>query len=222
MRIHQEEIVTPSCEEIAHAIRICASEFVENLRRNIVTIKFNELDSQSRAYVEYIAEQELAAQRRVRKIGPHCWYCGSDSKIVRCDCGFGESFSCAERNACQNCATAHRKIANHIRELLKHPRVNRVSSRRFQGYRMLRDAAEAIEGKAVSEGRLDYADTLEVALAPEEDCPWECSTAELRKVLLGSFRKVKFTRFQELAAALQKEIDDSVMRSAVRLLRSWR
>jgi hypothetical protein len=173
-------------------------------------------------FVQYIAEQNVAANKRAGTKGSHCYFCGSDSRPVKCDCVYPESFGCAECNICKECSDSHRKIANHIRELLKHPRVNRVSSRRFQGYRMLRDAAEAVEESAVADGRLDYADTLEVALGPEENCPWECSTAELRKVMLGSFRKVKFTRFQELAAALQKEIDDSVMRSAVRLLRFLR
>jgi hypothetical protein len=102
---------------------------------------------------------------------------------------------------------------------LKYPRSNRVSSRRYQGWKQLREAAETIEEKLVAEGRLDYADTLEVALIPEENDAWDCSTSELRQVILGSFRKAKFTRFQELASELDNKIQESAMESAVRLLR---
>jgi len=184
-----------------------------------VTINFDELNSQSRAFVEYIAEQTLAAQKRVRKNGEWCWFCGSDGRLVQCNCLSPESLRCAEHKICKDCSAAHRKIANHISNFLKYPRSNRVSSRRYQGWKQLREAAETIEEKLVAGGRLDLADTLEVALIPDEDDAWECSTSELRQVVLGSFRKAKFTRFQELARELDNKIQESAMESAVRLLR---
>jgi hypothetical protein len=216
----QEKTVIPFPQEIAQAIAAYADKFLEQLRRNIpVTIKFDELNSQSRAFVEYVAEQALTAQKRVRKNGNWCWFCGCEGLLVQCSCLFPESLGCAERKICKDCSAAHRKIANHISNFLKYPRSNRVSSRRYQGWKQLREAAETIEEKLVAEGRLDLADTLEVALIPEENDAWDCSTSELRQVILGSFRKAKFTRFQELASELDNKIQESAMESAVRLLR---
>ncbi len=189
-------------------------------------IKLEDFDPQGRAYIEYIANQELAAKRRIGKLGNrHCFYCGSDTALVlRCECGFGESFKCSEPDIriCKDCASAHVRVASHIRDILKYPRVNRVSSRRFQGWRMLSNAAEALDEKAVADGSLDLADTLYCALCDGEDLPWEASTTELRRVLFKGFRKVKFTRFQELAAALQQEQDNEILRSTARLLRLLR
>jgi hypothetical protein len=216
----EEKTVIPFPKEIAQAIAVYADKFLEQLRRNIpVTIKFDELNSQSRAFVEYIAEQTLAAQKRVRKNGEWCWFCGCEGRLVACNCLYPESLRCAEHKICKDCSVAHRRIAIHINNLLKYPRSNRVSSRRYQGWKQLREAAETIEEKLVAEGRLDYADTLEVALIPEENDAWDCSTSELRQVILGSFRKAKFTRFQELASELDNKIQESAMESAVRLLR---
>src|SRR5580704_15411172 len=187
-----------------------------------MSLKLKDFDPRGRAYIEYIANQELAAKRRIGKLGNcHCFYCGSDTGLVlRCECGFGESFKCSEPDIriCKDCASAHVKVASHISNILKFPRVNRVSSRRFQGWRMLSNAAEAIDEKAVAAGSLDLADTLYCALTDTEDLPWEASTTELRRVMFKSFRKVRFTRFQELAASLQKEQDDQALRSVARLL----
>jgi hypothetical protein len=139
---------------------------------------------------------------------------------VECNCLYPESPRCTEHKICKECSAAHRKIANHISNLLKYPRSSRVSSRRYQGWKQLREAAEAIEEKLVAEGRLDLADTLEVALIPDEYDAWECSTSELRRVMLGSFRKAKVVRFQELACELDNKIQESAMESAVRFFQS--
>jgi hypothetical protein len=220
MRI-QEETVIPLPKEIARAIALCTDKVLDQLRRNIpVTINFNELDPQSRAYVEYVAEQVLAAQKRVRTNGQWCWFCGCEGRLVDCNCLYPESLRCTEHKICKECSAAHRKIANHISNLLKYPRSSRVSSRRYQGWKQLREAAEAIEEKLVAEGCLDLADTLEVALIPDEYDAWECSTSELRRVMLGSFRKAKFVRFQELACELDNKIQESAMESAVRFFQS--
>jgi len=222
MRI-QENTVNPFPKEIAHAISVYADKFVDQLRRNIpVTIKFDELNSQSRAFVEYIAEQALAAQKRVRKNGEWCWFCGCEGRLVACNCLYPESLRCAEHKICKDCSAAHRKIAIHINNLLKYPRSNRVSSRRYQGWKQLREAAETVEEKLVAERSLDLADTLEVALIPDEYDVWECPTSELRRVILGSFRKAKFTRFQELASELDNKIQESALESAVRLVNLWK
>ena len=138
---------------------------------------------------------------------------------MQCNCLYPESLRCAEHKICKECSVAHRKIAIHINNFLKYPRSNRVSSRRYQGWKQLREAAETVEEKLVAEGRLDYADTLEVALIPEENDAWDCSTSELRQVILGSFRKAKFVRFQELASELDNKIQECALESAVRLLR---
>ncbi len=187
-----------------------------------MTINLNELNAQSRAFVEFIVEEGLKAQKRVRKNGEWCWFCGCDGRLVQCNCVFPESLRCVEHKICKDCSAAHRKIANHISNFLKYPRSNRVSSRRYQGWKQLHEAAETIEEKLVAEGRLDLADTLEVALVPDEYDPWECSTTELRRVTLGSFRKAKFVRFQELARELDNKIQESAMESAVRLVGLWK
>jgi|ERR1700683_369021 len=224
----QEKAVTPFPKEIAHAIDAYADEFIEISRRNDVAENLN--DQLENKFVKYIAEQDSAAQsaamKRIGKISYNsCFYCGSDSGLVlRCDCGFGESFRCSDVGIriCKTCASAHCTVASVIREMLKHPRVNRVSSRRFQNWRILSEAAESIDEKAVEDGRVDLADTLYCALCGTEDVPWEASTAELRRVLFKSFRRVRFTRFQELAAAIERGKQDHLMRSAARLLRFLR
>jgi hypothetical protein len=152
----QEKTVSPLPKEIAHAIALYTDTVLDQLRRNIpVTINFDELDPQSRAYVEYVAEQVLAAQR-VRTNGQWCWFCGCEGRLVDCNCLYPESLRCAEHKICKECSAAHRKIANHISNLLKYPRSSRVSSRRYQGWKQLREAAEAIEEKLVAEGRLTW------------------------------------------------------------------
>jgi|HubBroStandDraft_6_1064221.scaffolds.fasta_scaffold30944_1 hypothetical protein len=216
------EKLTPLSEEVARLISAFADKFVEQLRRNEVPINFNDLNYQSRAFVELVAEQTLAAQKRVRKSGEWCWFCGCEGRLVQCNCLYPESLRCTEHKICKDCSSAHRKIAIHINNLLKYPRSNRVSSRRYQGWKQLREAAETIEEKLVAEGSLDLADTLEVALIPDEYDAWECSTSELRRVVLGSFRKAKFTRFQELASELDNKIQESAMESAVRLFNLWK
>jgi hypothetical protein len=216
------EKLTPLSEEVARLISAFADKFVEQLRRNEVPINFNDLNYQSRAFVELVAEQTLAAQKRVRKSGEWCWFCGCEGRLVQCNCLYPESLRCAEHKICKDCSVAHRRIAIHINNLLKYPRSNRVSSRRYQGWKQLREAAETIEEKLVAEGSLDLADTLEVALIPDEYDAWECSTSELRRVVLGSFRKAKFTRFQELASELDNKIQESAMESAVRLFNLWK
>jgi hypothetical protein len=213
------EKLTPLSEEVARLISAFADKFVEQLRRNEVPINFNDLNYQSRAFVELVAEQTLAAQKRVRKSGEWCWFCGCEGRLVQCNCLYPESLRCTEHKICKDCSVAHRRIAIHINNLLKYPRSNRVSSRRYQGWKQLREAAEAIDVKLVAEGRLDFADTLEVALIPEENDAWECSNSELRRVVLGSFRKAKFVRFQELASELDNKIQECALESAVRLLR---
>ena len=217
MRIYEELI------PITEALQALADEYVQQLRRNIpVTINLNELNAQSRAFVEFIVEEGLKAQKRVRKNGEWCWFCGCDGRLVQCNCIFPESLRCAEHKICKDCSAPHRKIANHISNFLKYPRSNRVTSRRYQGWKQLREAAETIEEKLIAEGRLDWADPLEVALIPDEYDAWECSTTELRQVTLGSFRKAKFTRFQELASELDNKIQESALESAVRLVNLWK
>src|ERR1700685_4562181 len=111
----QEKAVTPFPKEIAHAIDAYADKFLDQLRRNIpVTINLNDLNYQSRAFVELIAEQTLAAQKRVRKSGPWCWFCGCEGPLIQCNCLFPDSLRCADHKICKDCSVAHRKIANHI------------------------------------------------------------------------------------------------------------
>jgi hypothetical protein len=68
----QEKTVSPFPKEIAQAIDAYADKFLDQLRRNEVPINFDELNYQSRAFVELIAEQTLAAQKRVGKNVPNC------------------------------------------------------------------------------------------------------------------------------------------------------
>jgi hypothetical protein len=145
MCFHQEKTVSPLPKQIAQAIDAYADKFLDQLRRNEVPTNLDELNYQARAYVEYIAEQELAAQKRVRKSGPWCWFCGCEDPLVQCNCLFPDSLRCADHKICKDCSRAHVKIANHIRDILKYPRSNRVSSRRYQGWKQLREAAETIE-----------------------------------------------------------------------------
>jgi hypothetical protein len=194
MCFHQEKTVSPLPKQIAQAIDAYADKFLDQLRRNEVPTNLDELNYQARAYVEYIAEQELAAQKRVRKSGPWCWFCGCEDPLVQCNCLFPDSLRCADHKICKDCSRAHVKIANHIRDILKYPRSNRVSSRRYQGWKQLREAAETIEERLVAEGPLDLADALETALIPDENDAWECSTAELRQAMLESFRKATGAR----------------------------
>ena len=214
MCIHQEEIT-----RITRTIHACADEFVAELRRNIKVTNLN--DQLENKFVQYVAAQVVAAQKRVRKIGPHCWFCGCDSKIVRCDCGFGESFFCGERNTCQDCATAHRKIASHLRHVFTFPRSNAVSSRRMRGFWLLQEAAEALDEAVIDEGRPEMVDTLwsHLCNAADDD---EDEGIDLKRGAPAAFRAAKFTRFKELARELDKQIDASMQRSTAKLLRFLR
>jgi hypothetical protein len=187
-----------------------------------VSINLNDLNPQSRQYVESIAQQELAAQKRVRKTGSWCWFCGGDSKLVKCECLYPESFGCRLHNICAECARAHCKIANHIRGMLKFPRVNRSDSRRYGAFRVLRRAAEEIEEPMIDSGKLDVTDALHCRIVPDENEPYECSTEELRSAVLGGFRSSRFTRYQELEISLNNEITKSMLTSVSRFLRSCR
>jgi hypothetical protein len=187
-----------------------------------VTINLKDLNPQSRNYVEFIAEQELAAQKRARKNGDHCWFCGSNSKLVKCDCLYPESFGCRLHNICAECARAHCKIAKHVFGMLKFPRVNRSDSRRNGAFRVLRQAAEAIEEPYIENGKLDVINSLCCRMAPDENEPYECSTEELRSAVLGGFRTSRFTRFQELEISLNNEITKSMLTSVSRFLKSCR
>lgn len=178
-------------------------------------------------YLERIIADEnaarTAAKRRVRTLGNHCYFCGSNvAKLVRCDCSFPESLGCIGKNTCSDCAAAHGKITNHVGAMLRFPRVRRVDSRKAAYFRMLRDAAEKVEEPDVLSGRLDLADTLECKLNLDEYQPWEVSGEELRRVVLGSFRAAKFTKFRELAAALDQEVQNAALMSVARFLKSCR
>jgi hypothetical protein len=187
-----------------------------------VSTNLNDLNPQARNYVEFVAAQELAAQKRVRKTGSWCWFCGSDSKLVKCDCLYPESFGCSERNICANCARSHRKISNYLRDMLRYPRVNRSDSRRNAAFKVLRQAAEVIEEPEVDSGKLDLADTLHAQMVPGEYMPYECSTEELRRSVLDGFRGSKFARFQELEISLSNEITKSMLTNISRFLKSCR
>jgi hypothetical protein len=187
-----------------------------------VLTNLNDLNPQARRYVESIAQQELAAQKRIRKVGNWCYFCGSDSKLVKCDCLYPESFRCSERNICSDCARSHRKIATHISGMLKFPRVNRSDSRRNGAFRVLRQAVEEIEEPYIESGKLDVTNSLCCRMAPDENEPYECSTEELRRAVLGGFRSSRFTRYQELEISLNNEITKSMLASVSRFLKSCR
>jgi hypothetical protein len=181
--------------------------------------------------IDYLASRAIAdegaairvARMRVRKVGSWCYFCGSSiAKLVRCSCDFPESMGCLGKNTCTDCAAAHRKIANHVTSMLRFPRVRRVDSRKAAYFRMLREAAEAVEKEDVDSRRVDLFDTLECKMNLDEYQPWEVSSEELRKVVLGSFRAAKFTRFLELAAALDHEVQNAALMSVARFLKSCR
>jgi hypothetical protein len=103
---------------------------------------------------------------------------------VECNCLYPESPRCTEHKICKECSAAHRKIANHISDLLKYPRSSRVSSRRYQGWKQLREAAEAIEEKLVAEGRwtwltlwkwLSFLMSMTRGSVPPQNCVESCS-----------------------------------------------
>jgi hypothetical protein len=181
-------------------------------------LKFEDLDPSARKFVQSIAQEEEACKQRIRKSGNHCWFCGSNSRTIQCTCLFPESFRCLEKNICADCSRAHKIIANHINLMLKYPVVRRADSRRFVAWRLLSEAIESIEEPEVNAGRVDLADTLGCNITPEEEVPWEASSKELRRSILGGFRKVRYVAFQKLAAALQQEIQDEALHSAAQLL----
>jgi hypothetical protein len=223
MRV-QKKTVTPFPKEIAHAIDVYTDIFLDQLRRNIpVTINFDELNYQARAYVEYVAEQELAAQKRVGKNVPNCcWFCGGEGIVPHCGCDFPESFQCARFNICAECSRAHKKIGRHLRDVFGSPRINRVSSRRARGYRMLREAAIALDKAIIdSEEQVEKAiPTLWFHLSDVD--AYDDEKEEFRRGALGAFRVTKFTRFQELACELDKKQQAAMLRSAVRLFNSFK
>ena len=182
------------------------------------------MSNDSQIAVEYIAKvlavedaEQRAMRGRIRKAGLHCWYCGA-AKAHRCSCGCGESFRCnrAGVNVCDACERAHNIIARHLESVFSFPKASRVDSRRAQNYKLLRQAAYDI---AETDGR-GLNETLGCCL--DQADAYDETTAELRAVAYGAFREIKFVRFQELAAALERQRDNQMFRSTARLLKLLR
>lgn len=140
---------------------------------------------------------------RIRRAGMWCFYCGRSHedglKLFRCSCGFGESFGCGTegRYTCEEDRTAHGVIAKHVREMLDAPRCLRSNSKRSKLYGILRRAASDTFG---------VHSPFNLALT-EADTLYD-SASEFRQHVLDAFRASRFVQFKELAAGIQRTMEE--------------
>jgi hypothetical protein len=176
-------------------------------------IGVEQMDEEFNRLARNIATDMARAVQRSGTDGVWCYFCGASGvKLIRCDCGFGESFRCGERGrlTCKSCQDAHRSVGTHLERLFAAPTTNRVNGRKFRHFRELNRAVRSLypDDADVTTMSLfcDLADIDEF----ENDAP------KFRSAVLDAFRRNKFLDFAGLAQSLRREQDDSLIRSFVR------
>jgi hypothetical protein len=168
------------------------------------------------AAAAFIKAQEECLARAAAK-GLWCYFCGlleSDSPTVRCPCGFQESFGCGTpgRRICGACSTAHRRVADFLRELFAKRAVNRVSSVRMKLFHILCDsAAPEFDDEPNNPGQ-----RLRFYLSPAD--PFDEDLERFRTDVVRAFRRARLLDFQGLVRELNRAKDDFVLRATVKLL----
>src|SRR6202035_716887 len=61
---------------------------IQSIGEIIMALKFEDLDPSARKFLQSIVNEEAACKQRIRKSGNHCWFCGSTSRTVQCNCLF--------------------------------------------------------------------------------------------------------------------------------------
>lgn len=158
-------------------------------------------------YLENLAEavthEELAAERRIGRVGPWCFACGRESSnLAPCACDFPREFHCVKlRSLCSDCREGHRKISTHLKTMFAAKRlaVYRADSRRSRLFRWLRDALETLADKGVMQAK-----TLRSLLGGRCD-PRADEEAEFIKSVLECFARSNFYEFRGLADAIAEE-----------------
>jgi hypothetical protein len=153
---------------------------------------------------EALQEIELAAKRVGRdSFGAWCFACGRSVPTADCACPYPESFCCAGHKFCLECREARGKIARRLEAMFAAKISHRVSSVRCRKYNMLARAADTEglrRGQALRTALFKYAD-------PDVDEP----EIFIRNTL-HAFRRSSFIDFYALAAALEREENEYLVR----------
>ena len=149
---------------------------------------------------------------RAGKSGAWCFSCGASGvSLDHCGCGLAESFGCAGQLFCSDCRAGRRTIAHHIQKLLAAKKTDRVSSIRLRLLREIRRAARDIEGEDSNpaDSRL-----LSYWLANSDE--FSDDGDGFRAGVLRGFQRTRFLNFAALATALERQRDESLIRSLIR------
>jgi hypothetical protein len=146
-------------------------------------------------------------EARVRTQGEWCFMCGAGHSLGTCRCSFPESLQCHEQKMCLDCRSAHKFVAEHIKEMLSAKRSDRSSSIRTKKFFQLHNAAETVEEQSSNVERRapDWPIERNLTCSLADATPWDDTNAEFRGAVLGAFRAVKFSEYRALAKALQSE-----------------
>ncbi len=157
---------------------------------------------------EALREAELAAKRVGKdSFGAWCFSCGRSVPTADCSCPYPESFNCASHKFCLECREARGKIARHLQTMFTAKISRRVSSIRCRKYNMLARAADTDglrRGQALRTALFKYAD-------PDVDEP-EAFVVNT----LVAFKRSGFFDFHALAAAVEREENEYLLRAVVR------
>jgi hypothetical protein len=190
--------------EIAYLERLYALPSGEKVMENDSSI--------NRLAAAVLNDMERAAAQ-AGKEGFHCFFCGFDMPTSTCRCPHPESFRCAGKRVCAGCEKAMVSIANHITQVCRQKPARRVTSIRQRMYFELMRAARSV-------GNAEIHEPTELHFCLAQADPWDHEPKDFRANLLGAFARSGFTRFQELADALEKESEATSLRLFVRALGS--
>jgi hypothetical protein len=165
----------------------------------------------------FFAEVKRNEQQRLSRrgtTGNWCFFCGESVPTGTCGCSFAESLRCSQRRVCAACAEAHRIIGSHLERMFLLPRVDRVSSRRNRAYHQLHGAALDLAEIDPASGGEEF--KFQLAQADSYDDEPEA----FRRGVLRAFQQTRRLDYRNLAARLQKNLNDYANRTFRELLKS--
>jgi hypothetical protein len=115
-----------------------------------------------------------------------------------------ESLGRNGQRVCADCATAHRAIAGHLKQMFAAPPVDRVSSVRAKLFNQIFGAAEELADK----------DGTPPEQSPHhfiaQADPYEDEKPHFKGTILDAFNRAKFSDFVGLAKELEREKDSEL------------
>jgi hypothetical protein len=162
----------------------------------------------------------LETQRlaHIGKAGPWCYFCGVDEVTGWCSCAFPADLRCHQRFICELCRKAHVEVAQFIQKMCSFPVVERADSRRSQFEIRLYRAASRVCNPTDSD-EYDHAAHRDLAFHLAQADPFGDGET-FRAGVLRAFRVSKFMDYQALAAELEKQEHQAIIREIRRALRA--